>query len=198
MSHPYSGPIRLRSNSYASSGGLSSPHSIASNFSYASQTTTASSLRSVIDLGDMDKFYQSGVDNALQTSSTPRSSGGTDGRLSFEMQKFFQAYGAAAARGSRCSYEKNGSYGSGSSTVRSSDLNQLRPNDMATYLRRSSASMHRSDHPNNMRHMTSTLCTAGHRPHLRTRPRLSDPKTSYWLTAYHLDDEQRVSLHAIL
>ncbi|RMX66525.1 hypothetical protein KXD40_002412 [Peronospora effusa] len=224
MSRRSSGPIRLRSNSYASSGGLSSPRSIASNFSYASQTTTASSVRSVIDLGDMDKFYQSGVGNALHTSSTPRSSGGTDGRLSFEMQKFFQAYGAAAARGPRSSYEKNGSYGSGSSTVRSSDLNQLRPSDMATYHRRSSVSARRSDHRNDMRH-SYVASSRRSDTNLMYQPRysgkvsrISDPNAFYRRSsstpAYapetersedvvlahrvSLDDDQRVSLHAIL
>ncbi|TDH64970.1 hypothetical protein CCR75_008050 [Bremia lactucae] len=116
-SHRSSNPVRRRSNSYASSGGLSSPRSCASNFSYASQTTNASSVRSVIDLGDMDKFYQSGVGHTLPPSTTPRSSAGTDGRMSFEMQKFFQAYGAAAARNSHGSFTENGSYGSGASTL---------------------------------------------------------------------------------
>ncbi|KAE9317325.1 hypothetical protein PF001_g6908 [Phytophthora fragariae] len=228
-----SGPIRHRSNSYASSGGLSSPRSIASNFSYASQTTTASSVRSVIDLGDMDKFYQSGVGNTLTASSTPRSSGGTDGRLSFEMQKFFQAYGAAAAarrsRGSHGSFGENGSYGSGSSTVRSSDLNQLRPSDMAPYLRRSSAGARRSD-PRSDPHLRhsyiassrrsdTNLMYGGHQPRYSGKvSRVSDPNAFYRRSsstpAYvpeaersedvvlahrvSLDDEQRVSLHAIL
>lgn len=228
-----SGPIRRRSNSYASSGGLSSPRSIASNFSYASQTTTASSVRSVIDLGDMDKFYQSGVGNTLTASSTPRSSGGTDGRLSFEMQKFFQAYGAAAAargsRGSHGSFGENGSYGSGSSTVRSSDLNQLRPSDMAPYLRRSSAGARRSD-PRSDPHLRhsyiassrrsdTNLMYGSHQPRYSGKvSRVSDPNAFYRRSsstpAYvpeaersedvvlahrvSLDDEQRVSLHAIL
>ncbi|KAL4140609.1 hypothetical protein PRNP1_014890 [Phytophthora ramorum] len=227
-----SGPIRRRSNSYASSGGLSSPRSCASNFSYASQTTTASSVRSVIDLGDMDKFYQSGVGNALPSSSTPRSSGGTDGRLSFEMQKFFQAYGAAAAargsRGSHGSYGENGSYGSGSSTVRSSDLNQLRPSDMAPYLRRSSASVRRSDpRAGDLRHSyvassrrsDTNLMYGNQQPRYSGKvSRVSDPNAFYRRSsttpAYvpetersedvvlahrvSLDDDQRVSLHAIL
>ncbi|KAL3669538.1 hypothetical protein V7S43_004925 [Phytophthora oleae] len=231
-----SGPIRRRSNSYASSGGLSSPRSCASNFSYNSQTTTASSVRSVIDLGDMDKFYQSGVGNSLTTSTTPRSSGGTDGRLSFEMQKFFQAYGAAAAargsRGSHGSFGENGSYGSGSSTVRSSDLNQLRPSDMAPYLRRSSASARRSDPRSgdprgDLRHSyiassrrsDTNLMYGGHQPRYSGKvARVSDPNAFYRRSsstpAYvpeaersedvvlahrvSLDDEQRVSLHAIL
>lgn len=226
-----SGPIRRRSNSYASSGGLSSPRSCASNFSYASQTTTASSVRSVIDLGDMDKFYQSGVGNSLGSGSTPRSSGGTDGRLSFEMQKFFQAYGAAAAargsRGSGGSYGENGSYNSGSSTVRSSDLNQLRPSDMAPYLRRSSASARRSEQ---LRHSyiasarrSDTGLMYGNNNQQQPRysgkaTRVSEPNAFYRRSsstpAYapelersedvvlahrvSLDEEQRVSLHAIL
>ncbi|KAG2527768.1 hypothetical protein JM16_003181 [Phytophthora kernoviae] len=222
-----SGPIRRRSNSYASSGGLSSPRSCASNFSYASQTTTASSVRSVIDLGDMDKFYQSGVGNSLGSGSTPRSSGGTDGRLSFEMQKFFQAYGAAAAargsRGSGGSYGENGSYNSGSSTVRSSDLNQLRPSDMAQYIRRSSASARRSDlrqsYIATSRRSDTSLMHGNQQPRYSGKvSRVSDPNAFYRRSsstpAYapeversndvvlahrvSLDDEQRVSLHAIL
>jgi hypothetical protein len=221
--------VRRRSNSYASSGGLSSPRSCASNFSYNSQTTTASSVRSVIDLGDMDKFYQSAAGNALPSSSTPRSSGSTDGRLSFEMQKFFQAYGAAAvARGSHGSYGENGSYGSGSSTVRSSDLNQLRPSDMAPYLRRSSAAR-RSDPRTDLRHSyisssrrsDTNLMYGGNQQQPRYSgkvSRVSDPNAFYRRSssspAYvpeaepsedvvlahrvSLDDEQRVSLHAIL
>ncbi|CAI5725261.1 unnamed protein product [Hyaloperonospora brassicae] len=225
-----SGFLRRRSNSYASSGGQSSPRSIASNFSYNSQTTTASSVRSVIDLGDMDKFYQSGVGQSLPSSTTSRSSGGTDGRLSFEMQKFFQAYGAAA-RQSRGSYGENGSYGSGSSTVRSSDLNPLRPSDMAPLMRRSFASAHRSggggDHRNDLRHSyiassrrSDTSLMYGNQQHRYSGKvsRVSDPNAFYRhsssMPAYapetersedvvlahrvSLDDEQRVSLHAIL
>ncbi|KAI9907708.1 hypothetical protein PsorP6_004831 [Peronosclerospora sorghi] len=215
-----------RSNSYESLG--ASPHSIASNFSYASQTTTASSVRSIIDLGDMDKFYQSGVGHTLPNSTTPRSSGSTDGPMSFEMQKFFQAYGAAAAaRGSRSSCGENRSYGSGSSTVRSSDLHPLRPSEMTSYLRRSSASMRRSDPRGNIRHSyvassrrSDTGLTFGRQqsryPGKMTR--ISDPDAFYRRSLsspsyapetersedvvlahrVSLDDDQRVSLHAIL
>lgn len=115
---------RGHSTSFASSGGNSSPRSCASNFSYASQTTTGSSVRSVIDLGDMDRFYQSrGPLDSSQMSlgaasnMTPRSSSGrsTGSGLNVEMYKFFQAYGTPRNSG------ENGSFAtSGTSTVRSS------------------------------------------------------------------------------
>ncbi|RLN55562.1 hypothetical protein BBJ28_00008801 [Nothophytophthora sp. Chile5] len=221
-----SGPgSRRRSNSYASSGGLSSPRSCASNFSYASQTTAASSVRSVIDLGDMDKFYQSAV-GSTGSASTPRSSGGTDGRLSFEMHKFFQAYGSAP-RASFGENQNNPSFAnSGTSTVRSSDLNQLRPSDMAPYLRRSSAAMRRSDlqrgyaSASGARRSDTNLMYAGPNAggYAGKLARGSDPNAFYRRSAsspayapegepsddvvlahrVSLDDEQRVSLHAIL
>lgn len=219
-------PVRHRSNSYASSGGLSSPRSCASNFSYASQNTTASSVRSVIDLGDMDKFYQSGVGNTLSSSTTPRSSAGTDSHLSLEMQKFFQAYGASAV--ARGSFNENGSYTSGSTTVRSSDLAHLRASDMGTYFRQSSASMRRSggEPHNELRHSyvansrrSETNLRFGRQPQYPGKiSRVSESNVFYRRSSttisyvpeaersedvvlahrMSLDDGQRVSLHAIL
>ncbi|CEG49795.1 low quality protein: crystallin j1a-like [Plasmopara halstedii] len=221
--------IRHRSNSYASSGGLSSPRSCASNFSYASQNTTASSVRSVIDLGDMDKFYQSGVGNTLSSSTTPSSSSDAGGQLSFEMQKFFQAYGAAAvSRGSHASIGGSRSYGSGSSTVRSSDLAHLRPSDMGSYFRQSSASVRRSgsDPRKNYRHSyvansrrSENNLQYSHQPRYSGKvSRVSESSAFYRRSSatisyvpeaersedvvlahrMSLDDDQRVSLHAIL
>lgn len=134
---------RAHSTSFASSGN-SSPRSIASNFSYASQTTTGSSVRSVIDLGDMDRFYSSkGLDSSQISASgiTPRSSGGSSsGSMGFEMQKFFQTYGTPRSSG-----ENNSFANSGTSTVRSSnDLTPLRGSDLPMYQRSSSSAMRRN------------------------------------------------------
>lgn len=128
---------RQHSTSFASSGN-SSPRSVASNFSYGSQTTTGSSVRSVIDLGDMDRFYQSNGLSSSQISGsgiTPRSSSGSHGNMSVEMQKFFQAYGTPRTSGENDSFAN-----SGTSTVRSSN-DMLRGSDLPMYQRRSSQTM---------------------------------------------------------
>jgi hypothetical protein len=134
---------RAHSTSFASSGN-SSPRSIASNYSYGSQTTTGSSVRSVIDLGDMDRFYNSkGLDSSQISASniTPRSSrGSSNGSMGFEMQKFFQTYGTP-----RNSGENNSFANSGTSTVRSSnDLTPLRGSDVPVFQRSSSSNMRRN------------------------------------------------------
>ncbi|GAB9466554.1 Crystallin j1a-like [Globisporangium polare] len=122
-----SGGYRPRSGSFESAS--SSPRSVASNFSYASGTTTGSSVRSVIDLGDMDMFYQQGG-GSYGGSSTPRDS---DKRLSFEMHKFFQQYGHNSGGSGRLSIGENDSFAhSNTSTLRASDMsmNPLRASDL--------------------------------------------------------------------
>lgn len=216
---------RGRSGSFASSN--SSPRSVASNFSYASGTTTGSSVRSVIDLGDMDMFYQSGA----YGSSTPRDS---DKRLSFEMHKFFQQYGS----GQRASDQNDSFANSGTSTVRSSDMamNPLRSSDMNPFYQ-SAGSSTAGGRRHSERSMFSQSGYSMGGSHSRasdgnifyqsgyqqahnsavhgTAPRASDPSPFYHHqpTSYEddnddddvvlahrvsLSNDQRVSIHAIL
>lgn len=121
---------RHRSGSFESSS--SSPRSVASNYSYGSATTTGSSVRSVIDLGDMDMFYQSAYGAG---GSDIRDS---DKRLSLEMHKFFQQYGnqRLSVGGDNDSFAH-----SGTSTVRlsSSDMNPMRASDLNPFFQRTSS-----------------------------------------------------------
>lgn len=134
LSNQSGGGYRGRSGSFESAS--SSPRSVASNFSYASGTTTGSSVRSVIDLGDMDMFYQQGG-SSYGDSSTPRDS---DKRLSFEMHKFFQQYGGGSGR---LSVGDNDSFAhSNTSTLRASDMgmNPLRASDLNPFFQSSRSS----------------------------------------------------------
>ncbi|TYZ64572.1 hypothetical protein PybrP1_001483 [[Pythium] brassicae (nom. inval.)] len=125
---------RGRSGSFESSS--SSPRSVASNYSYGSATTTGSSVRSVIDLGDMDMFYQSGAYGA--GSGDPRDS---DKRLSFEMHKFFQQYGGQRGSAGGGGGDNDSFAHSGRSTVRlsASDMNPMRASDLNPFFQRASS-----------------------------------------------------------
>lgn len=133
-----SGGYRPRSGSFESAS--SSPRSVASNLSYASGTTTGSSVRSVIDLGDMDMFYQQGGGSSY--GGTPRDS---DKRLSFEMHKFFQQYGHhhSAGGSGRLSIGENDSFAhSNTSTLRASDMgmNPLRVSELNPFFQNARSS----------------------------------------------------------
>lgn len=122
---------RDHSKSFASNS--SSPRSVASNYSYGSATTTGSSVRSVIDLGDMDKFYESRL-----SASSARS----DRRMSFEMHKFFTNYGSYGSSNGSLPRSSDGQFThSGVSTVRTStaELNPLRVSDLNPFFQRGSS-----------------------------------------------------------
>lgn len=219
---------RGRSGSFESSS--SSPRSVASNYSYASGTTTGSSVRSVIDLGDMDMFYQSGG-GSYGSASTPRDS---DKRLSFEMHKFFQQYGQHTSEtGGRMSGSGNDSFvHSGASTVR---LSSASGGDMNPFFQRASSlgvagARRHSERPmyshsnsysgigssnlarasdGNVFYQSSGFPQASRASSVRA----SDPHAFYQPTGYEsehddddvvlahrvsLDQDQRVSIHAIL
>ncbi|DAZ94685.1 TPA: hypothetical protein N0F65_002394 [Lagenidium giganteum] len=65
---------------------VSTPRSCASNLSYGSATTTASSCRSVVDLGEMSKYYQ---------AQAPPDSGAE--QLASDMVQFFHDHSTATA-----------------------------------------------------------------------------------------------------
>lgn len=97
---------RPRKNSMES--GSSTPRSVASNFSYGSATTNGSSNGSVVDFGDMNRFYSSKV-------ATPRSAA-----LGADMLRFYeQNYAGGGQRRSSVSGNKPFQRSS-VSTVRSS------------------------------------------------------------------------------